>query len=227
MFAANSWDNYEKAQYLGVGKYDIPEMQATDYVPSNLIKFNYRGNAANKESTAIHFFMYDGLFRSVWNFPDRFIDKFSEYGAVIAPDFSVYNDFPKALQIMAHYKRQWIGRYWQDKGLTVIPDVAWCGKMSYDYFCAGIPSNGTVCVSSVGMTRTRENKKIFIDGWFEMLKQITPKTVLLYGEVPDEIKGSSNIKAFRACCEQYKIKETKQNANISRRNNEVRREQDA
>lgn len=201
-FHKNSWENYEKMQFQGVGEYDIPEIFPTDYVPEQLMKFNYRGKVVDKSKSALHFFMYDYLFMSAWHFPERHIDDFKKYGAIITPDFSVYIDFPYALQVLAHYRRQWLGRYYQEQGVTVIPDVAWSDKRSYNYCFDGLPKNSTVCVSSVGMTRTNEKKKIMIDGWEEMMKRIEPKNIILYGEQLPEFTG--NIIRFNSCIEQYK-----------------------
>lgn len=201
-FHYNSWENYEKAQYEGVGKYDVPELEPVDFIPEELVKYNYRGKVRDKSKAAVHFFMYDHLFMSVWKFPDRHIHDFKQFGAIIAPDFSVYYDFPMALQIMAHYRRQWLARYFQEHGVTVIPDVSWCGEMSYDYCFDGIPKNSTVCVSSIGMTKSKEYKKILTDGWKEMLKRLNPSTMLLYGQKLPEMEG--NIIQFETCKEQWK-----------------------
>lgn len=201
-FRKNCWENYEKMQFEGVGKYGIPELKPTDFVPEELIKFNYRGNAKDKSKAALHFYMYDWLFMSIWHFPERHVEDFKKYGAIICPDFSDYNDFPIALRILAHYRQRWIGRYYQEQGVTVIPNVAWSGKESYDFCFDGIPKNSVVATSSIGMTRRNDYKEIFADGWKEMIKRLEPKTILLYGEGLPDLEG--NIIQFKTCKEQYK-----------------------
>ena len=54
-FHKNSWENYEKMQFEGYGEYDIPEILPTDFMPEELIKFNYRGKSIDKAKAALHF----------------------------------------------------------------------------------------------------------------------------------------------------------------------------
>ncbi|MCQ2570188.1 MAG: DUF4417 domain-containing protein, partial [Limosilactobacillus sp.] len=48
------YDDYEV-----VGKYDIPGLYPTDYVPARLIGFNYVMNTKPKNDTGVHFFLDD------------------------------------------------------------------------------------------------------------------------------------------------------------------------
>lgn len=39
----------------------------------------------------VHFFLYDYKFEDIWNNPDKYIEKLSQYKAVLTPDFSMYS----------------------------------------------------------------------------------------------------------------------------------------
>lgn len=53
------------------------------------------------------------------------IPMLQQFRYVLIPDFSLYTDFPKALQIWNHYRKHWIGAYMQLYGIDVIPTIAW------------------------------------------------------------------------------------------------------
>lgn len=115
----------------------------------------------------------------------------------MTPDFSLYTDWPKALQIYNHYRKQWLGAYWQSMGLQVIPTIAWSDKESFDWCFDGTPKGATVAVSSVGTQNSKETKQLFLDGWFQMLDRVQPETVIFYGNVPQECKANIvRVKAF-------------------------------
>lgn len=47
------------------------------------------------------------------------IPMLQQFRYVLIPDFSLYTDFPKALQIWNHYRKYWIGAYMQLYGIDV------------------------------------------------------------------------------------------------------------
>lgn len=108
---------------------------------------------------------------------------------VIAPDFSVYIDFPFTLQVLAHYRRQWLTAYWQKNGVNVVPNVTWSDERSFEYCFDGIPKNSIVAVSSAGMLKSNFNKKLLNDGWKKMIEVLNPKKIILYGNRTSEMQG--------------------------------------
>ena len=50
----------------------------------------------------------------------------------------------------------------------------------------GEPVGGIVAVSSVGTQADNESKRIFLDGYNEMMKRLDPSWVIFYGKVPQE-----------------------------------------
>ena len=60
-----------------------------------------------------HFFLHDYQFERVWNQPKKYINKLLHYKAVLTPDFSLFTDYPVAVQIWNTYRNRWLGAYWQ------------------------------------------------------------------------------------------------------------------
>ena len=196
------YENFNLMRFDGCGKYDMPTLEKQDYVSCEFVGFNYAKTAKNKEEKGIHFFLDDYQFERLWRDPGLYSRVLFDFKCVLTPDFSMYTDYPKALQMYNHYRKQWLGAYWQSLGLTVIPTVAWSDKDSFDWCFDGIPKNATVAVSSVGTQIKSETKRLFLDGWTEMLNRLEPETVIFYGQVPEEC--SANIVRIKAYQEKFR-----------------------
>lgn len=192
------YENIERARFEGVGDYDIPTLEKTDFDSGvEFIPFNYAASCKNRENKGIHFFVDDYQFIRLWNDPDRYVPMLQQFRYVLTPDFSLYTDFPKALQIWNHYRKHWIGAYMQMYGIDVIPTIAWSTPESFEWCFDGEPTNGIVAVSSVGIMNSRRKKDLFMAGYNEMLSRLSPETILFYGMIPDECRGNIvKIKSF-------------------------------
>ena len=107
----------------------------------------------------------------------------------MSPDFSMFTVNPKALQIYQHFRKHFIGAYWQANGLTVIPTINWSDEKSFEWCFDGEPRNSIVAISTGGSMNSKANKEGFYKGYEEMKKQLQPKKILCYGTVPEEIKN--------------------------------------
>ncbi len=191
-----NYENLNKAMYEGVGQYGIPVIAPADYEVDNWISFNFAKGCEEPELHGIHFFIDDYQFVRLWKQPDTYLNMLRKFQAVLTPDFSTYTDFPKAVQVYNHYRKHWLGAYWQENGVRVIPTISWSDRDSYDWCFDGEPEGGTVAVSSVGTQVNREARKLFLDGYREMLSRLQPNKIIMYGNIPDECKG--NIIPVRA-----------------------------
>ena len=185
-----NYENIQRMKFDGVGEYGIPEIERTQFDCADFIGFNYAKGAREPENKAVHFFLDDYQFNRVWNDPDRYIDLFRRFRYVLTPDFSLCTDFPKALQIYNHYRKHWLGAYWQLNGINVIPTVCWSDKESFEWCFNGEPTHSVVAVSSVGTQRSKGTKRKFLDGYFEMVDRLQPTQIIFYGNVPEECKGN-------------------------------------
>ena len=194
-----NFENLDKFTFTGFGKYDIPQIEPVkEYPQGEFIPVNYAKTEKDPSSKIVHCFVDDYQFERMWREPLAYINLIGEFHSIMTPDFSLYTDYPKALQIYNHYRKHWLGALWQSMGYKVIPTIAWSDKESFDWCFDGTPKCATVAVSSVGTQRSKETKQLFLDGWNEMLRRLEPETVIFYGEIPKECNANIiRIKSFQ------------------------------
>ncbi len=179
-------------EFKMVGKYGMPLIKKQNIDLNKIDLLNYTKTKINDNENrdkTIHFFTYDWLFESVYDKPDKAIEKLNQYHALLTPEFSLYWDMPKSLQIFSTFKNRWCGAYWQKMGKLVIPTVCCAGEDSYDFCFDGIEEGSVVAVS----TYSREDYKLeFLKSYDKMLEIIKPSAIVCYGIPFSEMKG--NIK---------------------------------
>lgn len=111
------------------------------------------------------------------------------------------------MKIYNHYRKHWLGAYWQDNGITVIPTISWSDKESFGWCFDGELVGGTVAVSSVYVTldykdepkfityyskENKRSKQIDLDNFHKGVK--TPHTHHGYNHSEnDGPKGATNV----------------------------------
>ena len=195
-------ENTMKAVFAGAGKWDIPKLDSVDIDISEwqrqtggiVVGFNYCKSyeARNLDSAdvGIHFFLDDYQFDRLWNRPAEYLDLLRKFKFVCSPDFSLFTDHPKAVQIWNHYKKHWLGAYWRSLGLMVIPTICWSDASSFEWCFDGEPVGSVVAVSTKGTQKDTKARELFYAGYCQMLKRLTPKTVLLFGKNPGALDGN-------------------------------------
>lgn len=190
----NVFENQERMQFVETNYYGIPQMRATDTVGDKMLRFCDWRECEDPQNYIAHFYYDDYKFMSAWREPDKYIERLRRFKAVISPNFSLYTDFPRALQILSCYRRQWTGAYWQIHGLDVIPNVVWGDRESFAYCFEGIPRHSTVSVSTVGVKNDRDwngsDDDMFHAGYDEMMKRLEPTAILFYGDMIDGCEGN-------------------------------------
>lgn len=185
-----NYENLNKHIFPGDGLYDIPRIAPVECTVDNWISFNFAKTCEEPEIHGVHFFVDDYQFLRVWTQPEAQLERLKRFQAVCSPDFSTYTDFPQAIQIYNHYRKHWLGAYWQTNGVTVIPTISWSDYSSFDWCFDGEPVGGMVAVSSVGTQNNPVSRELFMAGYREMLNRLNPSTVIMYGNVPDECEGN-------------------------------------
>ena len=163
----------------------IPDLQPSDFVPQNLAAWNmprHRDYAA-VSGGALHFFLDDYRFETVWSAPERLLPRVLAVGAALTPDFSLWRDMPRAAQVWNVYRSRWCGAYWQSKGVHVIPTACWGAHETFDFCFDGIPPYSTVAISSTGIRTTNEDQALFRAGIQELITRTQPKLLLAYGQL--------------------------------------------
>lgn len=186
-----NYENLNKALFDGVGAYGIPEIAPYDIDNvENWISFNFAKTCEEPEIHGLHFFLDDYQFNRVWTSPDVYLPMLQCFQVVCAPDFSTYTDFPKAIQIYNHYRKHWLGAYWQSRGIRVIPTISWSDENSFEWCFDGEPIGGTVAVSTVGTQMNKESGRLFMAGFDEMMNRLKPSQIVVYGKLPDGLSGN-------------------------------------
>ena len=173
------------------GPFDTPKLTPVQLDERlDWISFNRAATQKRRNEYGVHFFVDDYLFERTWHDPRRYALLLSEFRAVMTPDFSLFTDYPRAVQIYNHYRKHLIGAYWQSMGITVIPSICWSDHESFDWCFDGEPIGGCVAVSSVGTQKNQTARALFLDGYNEMLKRLHPEKIIFFGDVPPGCAGN-------------------------------------
>lgn len=177
--------NLGLVEYETTGAFDTPVLQPVQTEQRLLwTSFNCAKTTRNREMFGVHFFIDDYLFERAWNDPARYTLLLKDFKAVMTPDFSLFTDYPKSVQIYNHYRKHLLGAYWQSMGMTVVPSVCWSDHNSYEWCFDGEPLGGAVAVSSVGTQKNAQARAFFLDGYREMLSRLRPSKIIFFGDVP-------------------------------------------
>lgn len=173
--------------------WQMPIIKNNKFIPKDLIGFNYAKSSDNKDA-GIHFYVDDYQFERIWSYPEKYVDILFEYDCILSPDFSLYLDMPMPMKIWNTYRSRQIGAYYQSKGLIVIPTISWAEKETFEFCFKGIPKGSIVSVSTIGVKRDEYALSIWKEGMDEMIKQIEPSDILVYGGKLDyDYKGINTI----------------------------------
>ena len=176
------------------GKYQMPIIENDNYIPSDLIGFNYAKTNENK-NVGIHFYLDDYQFERIWNNPSEYIEILEDYECILSPDFSLYMDMPYSMKIWNVYRSRLIGQYYQSMGIKVIPTISWAEEETFEFCFDGIPEGSVVSISTIGVKRDKNALDIWTKGMDAMIEKIKPSTIIVYG---GEIKeyNYGNIKVI-------------------------------
>jgi hypothetical protein len=183
----------------------IPTLRHTTAgrVPAWLVPYRQRiraketGAQGALDDGAVHFFLDDYRFETVWSRPNKALEALAPYRTLLSPDFSLYRDWPRMLQLWNVYRSRWSGRFWQEQGFTVIPTVSWSTAESYDFCFLGLPRRGVVAVSAVGVDLNSPlDYQLFVDGFTEMVRRLEPQVVLSYGRLPPACHEMVEVMAY-------------------------------
>lgn len=161
--------------------YAIVESVSVEDIPPEItwIPFNYVPSNSSTERW-VHFYIQDYLFDRVWNNPKRYTEMLQKHPGVVGPDFSLFRDTPQPIQMWSYYKKQWLERYWQIKGIKVIPNVTWSNEESFEWCFDGTPKESVISISANGCMHNPIARSIFWKGYIKAQEILKPKLILLH-----------------------------------------------
>jgi len=133
---------------------------------------------------SLAFFVDDERFECLWRQPERYAEQFRAFGwgAVIEPDFSTWANAPLAEQLWAIHRMRALGRRYQEHGINVIPNLAWSDERSFEFAFSGIPQHApVVAVECRTAGQNDDDRRAFLAGLSEGLRQVQPQRVIIYG----------------------------------------------
>ena len=89
--------------------------------------------------------------------------------------------------------------------IKVIPTIGWSDHDSYKWCFDGEPKHSIVAVSSIGTQRYESSKRLFLDGYAEMIKRLQPTKVLFWGNIPEELDKTNIIHMGYIMDEKFKL----------------------
>jgi hypothetical protein len=100
------------------------------------------------------------------------------YLGAVMPNFSTYFNWSKAIRLFSIYKSRWVGRYMQEAGIKIIPDLT-CAPQDIECLCDGLEGIRTFAVQAHQKydAAGQMQKEAVIDF---MMEQLKPETLLLY-----------------------------------------------
>ena len=177
------------------GIFDIPLIEKPERIdiPSAIVPFSER-NKVTDYNTAVGFYEMDVRFAEVLIDPEKFVEDFRRFKAMISPDCSLYRDAPLSVQIINVYRNRAIGSYYQRKGIYVIPQIRWGTEATYTtkvlpeaIAFSGVEKHSIVAIGTYGCIQHKEDKYHFKAGLEAMLINLEPQVVLVYGPMPKSV----------------------------------------
>lgn len=175
--------------------WQMPIINNDNCIPERLIGFNYAKTSTDTDA-GIHFYIDDYQFERLWAYPEKYLDVLMPYECILSPDFSLYMDMPRTMKIWNTYRSRFIGAYYQQHGIKVIPTLSWAEVETYDFCFSGIPEGSIVSVSTVGVKEDKDALAIWHAGMKEMIKRIKPGHILVYGGALDFDYGDIKVTYF-------------------------------
>ena len=191
-----------EAQYGG--KFELPAIKTSSLLPESVIPFSKAMNKSCKcFDSWIVFYEHDNGFERLWHNPKAYLSKLKKFKGIISPDFSLYRNMPLAMQIWNTYRGRALAAWLQRNGVEIIPNVRFNDERTYEFCFDGIEKFKTVALGTHGCIKRRIDKDYFKDGLAEMVKRLSPRTIIVYGSAPDDIfkkyrDMGINIKPFES-----------------------------
>ena len=184
-----------RAVFPSSNEWDIPDLPRSDVRPTALVPYHERQKIEKAPSgSAIHFFIDDYRFETIWTHPNRGLDRCARVGAALTPDFSMWRDMPLVMQLWQVYRSRWVGAWLLFNGIDVVPTVTWSTPKTFEFAFTGLARGSTVAISTVGVA-DKQAKSLFAAGCEALVEAVAPSCVLVYGkpEMVEPVLGGSDI----------------------------------
>ena len=170
-----------------IGPEQYPILEATQFIPENVISFSERNQIKDPNNYCLDHFIYDYFFEQVWNNCDKYLNKYNSFKTVITTDFSVYRDAPLWERKYNVGRNRTIAYYLQKNGVNIIPVVSWAYMEDFAWCLDGLPKRASVAISTNGCMKNFISHSVLIEGIIELQKLLQPSHLIICGNNIAEI----------------------------------------
>ena len=120
----------------------------------------------------LHFYTEDYRFNAIWEHPEKILQH--KPAQIVEPNFSMYNEMPVAFAMQAVYKKRFIARAMQDRGVRIFVDLNVSSKF-YKLNMLGVPLGwSSFC------TRGYSDRINYLEFEYELAKSYAGDNPLLF-----------------------------------------------
>lgn len=158
------------------GSYPHLSNKLADYQGNSFIRYGSR-----TENLPFHCFVDDWRLESIWRSPSKFVEKALLTGSAVAPDFSVYANYPHIYSLYQIWRSRIISAWWSDHGVYTIPVLQWTNSRdpNLDHYLSGLQDCEVIAVRCP--SREPEVIEDFLLCVERFLQIHQPKLVLHFG----------------------------------------------
>ena len=151
-----------------------------------------RGNDCYHIDAFVHTYgddqKFDGIRSGMWQKPNEAIEVISHCDGLITPDASTYADFPDPLKRYNTYRMRAFGYYAGKHGIAVINNIRWGTIETWPYCFRGVERDSMLAIGTVASNPWKlDNRPFFEEGLREMVRILSPKTIVVYGSVGNQV----------------------------------------
>lgn len=149
---------------------------------SHILIYGYGFRGVNIANSVMAFYVDDSKFDPIWYLPHVYTAKLINAGVntIISPNYSLWSD-AAAVNIYNTFRARWMGRYFQEAGLKLIPDVNWADERSFEYCFLGIPKGCPAISIQIQTASEPEEIARLLTGITHAINEIRPESLLIYG----------------------------------------------
>lgn len=229
-----AYDLKDDAYFDGVGYFNIPRLRKdmlmtpeelpdglttwagsatrNDDDPDTWWLYNYGVDSTSGmkdvSKVIVGFYTYDEYFEPWWFGPAKYVAKLvnSNIKYALTPDFSDDTNHGRGFCIWQLFRARWLGRYFQEAGLKIIPNISWPdGDIEYlkDFTLATLPKNVPLIamqLQTYGKDLEDDHKDRIAAELQLVMDTIKPQMLLLYSGQPgyeffmDRVKTDADVK---------------------------------
>ena len=136
----------------------------------------------------LSFYCFDNYFDNWWYFPERYVPKVinSHIKYALTPNWSQSTTLPLVESIWNLYRARWVGRYMQEAGIKVCPDITWpdgnldfLGEHVLGTLPIGVPLVA-IQYQTINWEKAKGGKKTAEESLRLVLETLQPEGVLFY-----------------------------------------------